>query len=47
MNLFNFRNGNWGLKLVAFVLAVVIYYAMKNESADGGRMNDGKIFQQR
>lgn len=47
MNLFNFRNGNWGLKLVALVLAVVIYCAIKNGSADGGRMNDAKIFQQR
>ena len=47
MRLFNFRNGNWGLKFVALVLAVVIYYAIKNESADGGRVNDGKIFQQR
>ena len=36
MSLFNFRNGNWGLKLVALVLAVVIYYAMKNGSAVGG-----------
>lgn len=46
MTLFNFKNGNWGLKLVALVLAVVIYYAMKNGPAGGGRMHDGKIFHQ-
>ena len=46
MNLFNFRNGSWGLKLVALVLAVVIYYAMKNESAGRGSKHDRNIFQQ-
>jgi len=30
------KNGNWGLKLLSLVLAVVIYYAIKSESAKGG-----------
>lgn len=25
-------NGNWGLKLLALALAIVLYYALKNES---------------
>ena len=28
-----FKNGNWGLKLLALALAIVIYLALKNESA--------------
>lgn len=30
------KNGNWGLKLLSLVLAIVIYYAIKSESAKGG-----------
>ena len=26
------KNGNWGLKLLALVLAIVIYHALKNET---------------
>ena len=43
------RNGNWGLKLLSLVLAIVIYYAIKTESARSGRtsqhQNDRTIFQ--
>lgn len=46
MKLLDFRNGNWGLKLLALVLAVVIYFTIKNESATGGRHHDRKPFQQ-
>lgn len=31
------KNGNWGLKLLSLVLAVVIYYAIKSETANGAR----------
>ena len=30
------KNGNWGLKLLSLVLAIVIYYAIKSEPAKGG-----------
>ena len=40
---------NWGLKLLSLVLAIVIYYAIKTESARSGRtsqhQNDSTIFQ--
>ena len=26
------KNGNWGLKLLALVLAIVIYHALNNET---------------
>jgi len=40
-----FRNGNWGLKLLALILAIVIYHALKNESARTGRQDDRRFFQ--
>ena len=50
MKLPSFLNGNWGLKLLAFVLAVVVYYtihyAINNESAQGGRSNDRSFLKQ-
>ena len=39
-------SGNWGLKLLALVLAIVIYYTIKNESAWSGRTHDRRLFQQ-
>ena len=43
------KNGNWGLKLLSLVLAIVIYYAIKTESARSGRtsqlQHDRTIFQ--
>ena len=45
------KNGNWGLKLLSLVLAIVVYYSIKTESARGGRtsttQNDRTIFQSR
>lgn len=32
------KNRNWGLKLLAAVLAIVIYYAIKTESANRAHM---------
>ena len=46
MKIREFLAGNWGLKLLALVLAIVIYYTIKNESAQSGRTNDRKLFQQ-
>ena len=46
MKLLRIRDGNWGLKLLALVLAIVIYYTLKDESATGGRNHDRHIFQQ-
>ena len=39
--------GNWGLKLLSLVLAIVVYYAIKTESARSGAQHDRKIFQSR
>jgi len=41
------RNGNWGLKLLALVLAIVIYHALKNESVRDGNTDDRTFFQHR
>lgn len=46
MKLLKIRDGNWGLKLLALVLAIVTYYTIKNESAGGGRHHDKRFFQQ-
>ena len=46
MNLLRIKDGNWGLKLLALVLAIVIYYTLKNDSATGGRNHDQQLFQQ-
>ena len=43
------KNGNWGLKLLSLILAIVVYYSIKTESARGGRtsqqQHDRTIFQ--
>ena len=41
-----FKGGNWGLKLLALVLAVVIYHALKTETS-GDVGNDRPLFQYR
>ena len=42
------KNGNWGLKLLALILAIVIYHSLKNESArDTNGTNDRSFFQHR
>lgn len=40
-----FKNGNWGLKILSLVLAIVIYYALKRESVQSeAPRNDRTIF---
>lgn len=39
-----FRNGNWGLKLLALALAIVIYLVLKNESVHNRTDNDRSLF---
>ena len=46
MNLLRIKDGNWGLKLLALVLAIVIYHTLKNDSTTGGRNHDQQLFQQ-
>ena len=41
-----FKNGNWGLKLLALVLAIVIYHALKTETSEN-KGNDRPLFQYR
>lgn len=45
-----FKDGNWGLKLLALVLAVVIYHTLKTGSSGSSRENnenDRTFFQSR
>lgn len=41
------KDGNWGLKLLALVLALIIYHTLKNETAITHKENDRNIFQTR
>lgn len=41
------KNGSWGLKLLALILAIVIYYALKDGTNRSGQNNDRSLFQQR
>lgn len=42
------KNGNWGLKLLALVLAIVIYHMLKTQSADNGQKDhERSLFQAR
>ena len=41
-----FRNGNWGLKILALILAIVIYHALKDESVRNSSGNDRSFFKQ-
>ena len=41
------KNGNWGLKLLALILAIVIYHSLKNESSQTNTGNDRTLFQHR
>ena len=41
------KNGNWGLKLLALILAIVIYHSLKNESSQSNNGNDRSFFQHR
>ena len=42
-----FKNGNWGLKLLALILAIIIYHSLKDESAQTSNGNDRPFFQHR
>ena len=42
-----FKNGNWGLKLLALILAIVIYHSLKTDSAQNSNGNDRSLFQHR
>ena len=39
------KNGNWGLKLLALILAIVIYHALKDGNARTSSGNDRSFFQ--
>lgn len=41
------KNENWGLKLLALILAIVIYHAMKSNSANHATNNDRQLFKSR
>ena len=41
------KNGNWGLKLLDLILAIVIYHSLKNESSQTTHGNDRSFFQHR
>lgn len=39
------KNGNWGLKLLALILAIVIYHALKDETVrTDAHENDRHLF---
>ena len=41
------KNGNWGLKLLALILAIVIYHALKDGTGRPEQNHDRSLFQQR
>ena len=41
------KSGNWGLRILALILAIVIYHSLKNESAQHTNGNDRSFFQHR
>lgn len=45
MNILHWKDGNWGLKLLALILALVIYHTLKTKTEIGQKNNDGSIFQ--
>lgn len=47
MKFVTFINGNWGLKLLALILALVIYHALKTETANHQKENDRTTYQSR
>ena len=40
-------NGNWGLKLLALALAIIVYYAIKPNTSDFTDRNDRHLFKSR
>ena len=49
MKFLNIRDGNWGLKLLALILALVIYHTLKTETRNrqNQKENDRSVFQTR
>ena len=41
------KNGNWGLKLLALVLAIVIYHVLKTETVQTDTHDTAPLFQHR
>lgn len=41
------KDANWGLKLLALILAIVIYHAMKTDSDRHPNINDRHFFKSR
>lgn len=40
-------NGGWGLRLLALVLAIIIYHSLKDENSKTEGENDRSIFKYR
>lgn len=40
----NLRNGNWGLKLLALVLALVIYHTLKSKTENRHNKDHERTF---
>jgi hypothetical protein len=40
-------NGGWGLRLLALILAIIIYHSLKNEHPTTEEKNDRSFFQYR
>lgn len=47
MKILGITDGNWGLKILSLILAIVIYYALKTETENRQKDNDRSIFQTR
>ena len=41
----SWKNGNWGLKLLALILAIVIYHMLTDESPAGETNHDRNFLQ--
>jgi len=41
----NLKEGNWGLKLLALILAIVIYHALKDDFVRTTASHDRHLFQ--
>lgn len=43
----NFTTGNWGLRILALVLAIIVYKTLKNESSQPTIDHDRTLFKSR
>lgn len=41
------KPADWGLRLLALVLAIIIYHSLKDDSPQTGKVNDRHIFEYR